>query len=126
MNKLMIIGNCSKAPEMRTTPTGKNVCSFNVAVNRRKANPDGTHTADFFRVSAWEQLGEICAKYLTVGKKVCVVGSVGVHAFTNSKGEASANMEVLANEVEFVSPSQKQEGTFTKVNEPTPFDDIPY
>ena len=107
MNKLTIIGNVSKEPEMRTTPGGKNVCSFNVAVNRRKANPDGTHTADFFRVSAWEQLGENCAKYLTKGKKVCVIGPVSVHPFTNAKGEAAANMEVQASEVEFLSPRQE-------------------
>ena len=108
MNKLTIIGNCTKDPELRATTTGKNVCSFTLAVNRRKANPDGSHDADFFRVSAWDQLGENCAKYLQKGKKVCVIGSVGLHVYSNAKGEPAANMEVLANEVEFLSPRQEE------------------
>ena len=109
MNKLMIIGNLTRDPEMAVSAkTGKQVCNFTVAVNRRKANPDGTHDADFFRVSAWEPLAENCQKYLVKGKKVCVIGSVGLHVYNNAKGEAAANMEVLANEIEFVSPRQEQ------------------
>lgn len=107
MNKLMIIGNVSNVPEQRTTPAGKTVCNFNVAVNRRK-KVEGQPDADFFRVSAWGELGDVCQKYITKGKKVCVVGSVGVHVYTNSKGEAAANLEVLANEVEFLSPKSEQ------------------
>lgn len=127
MNQLTIIGNAVKDPELRTTPTGKTVCTFTVAVNRRKANPDGSHDADFFRVSAWDGNGENCAKYVTKGKKVCVVGAVSVNAFTNSKGEASATLEVNAKEVEFLSPRQEQ----PKVDAQTGYmqvepDDIPY
>jgi single-strand DNA-binding protein len=107
MNKLMIIGNVSNTPELRTTPAGKTVCNFNVAVNRRK-KVEGQPDADFFRVSAWDQLGEVCQKYITKGKKVCVIGSVGVHTYTNQKGETVANLEVLAREVEFLSPRQEE------------------
>ena len=107
MNKLMIIGNVSNIPELRTTPNGKTVCNFNLAVNRRK-KVEGQPDADFFRVSAWGELGDVCQKYLTKGKKVCVVGTVGCRAYTNSKGEAAANLEVMANEVEFLSPRQEQ------------------
>ena len=108
MNKITIIGNVSNVPEQRTTPGGKTVCNFNVAVNRRKKVP-GQPDADFFRVSAWGELGDNCQKYLTKGKKVCVIGSVGVHVYTTQKGEAAANMEVLANEVEFLSPRDQAE-----------------
>lgn len=107
MNKLMIIGNVSNIPELRTTPSGKTVCNFNVAVNRRK-RVEGQPDADFFRVSAWGDLGENCQKYLVKGKKVCVVGTVGCRSYTNSKGEAMASLEVMANEVEFLSPRQEQ------------------
>ena len=107
MNKLMIIGNVSNTPELRTTPAGKTVCNFNVAVNRRK-KVEGQPDADFFRVSAWDQLADVCQKFITKGKKVCVIGSVGVHVYTNSRGEAAANLEVLANEVEFLSPRQEE------------------
>lgn len=104
---MTIIGNCVKDPELRSTPSGKNVCSFTVAVNRRKKT-EGQPDADFFRVSAWDQLGEVCQKYITKGKKVCVIGSVGIHTYTNQKGETVANLEVLAREVEFLSPRQEE------------------
>lgn len=108
MNKLTIIGNATKDPEMRATPSGKSVCNFTVAVNRRK-KVEGQPDADFFRVSAWGDLGDVCGKYITKGKKVCVIGSVGVHVYTNSKGEATATLEVLASEVEFLSPRQEEQ-----------------
>ena len=107
MNSLTIIGNVTKDPELRTTPAGKTVCNFSVAVNRRK-KVEGQPDADFFRVSAWDQLGEVCQKYITKGKKVCVIGSVCVHTYTNQKGETIANLEVLAREVEFLSPRQEE------------------
>ena len=108
MNSLTIIGNCTKAPELRSTPNGKSVCSFTVAVNRRN-KVEGQPEADFFRVTAWDQLGEICGKYITKGKKVCVIGSVSVHVYTTQKGEAAANLEVLAREVEFLSPKSEEQ-----------------
>ena len=125
MNRLFIIGNCTKDPELRSTPSGKNVCTFTVAANRRKKTekPEGQPDADFFRVSAWDQLGENCAKYLQKGKKVAVVGSVSVHVYANAKGEAAANLEVNASEVEFLSPKDEM----TKVNPAdNPFEGLPY
>ena len=107
MNSLTIIGNVTRDPELRSTTSGKNVCSFTVAVNRRK-KIEGQPDADFFRVSAWEQLADVCQKFITKGKKVCVIGSVGVHTYTNQKGETVANMDVLAREVEFLSPRQEE------------------
>ena len=104
---MTIIGNCVKDPELRTTPSGKSVCTFTLAVNRRKKT-EGKPEADFFRVSAWDQLGEVCQKFITKGKKVCVIGSVGVHPYKTKQGEAAASMEVLAREVEFLSPRQEE------------------
>ena len=76
MNKLTIIGNLTKDPELRTTASGINVCNMTVAVNRRRAGSDPE--TDFFGVSVWRGLGESCAKYLRKGAKVCVIGAVGV------------------------------------------------
>lgn len=102
MNRLIITGNCTKDPELRTTPQGKSVCTFTVAVNRRK-KVEGQPDADFFRVSAWDQLGENCGKYLQKGKKVAVVGSVSVHPFMTQDGKPGASLEINASEVEFLS-----------------------
>lgn len=104
MNKLTIIGNLTKDPELRTTQDGTSVCNFTVAVNRKKVN--GQTEADFFRVSAWRGLGENCSKYLTKGRKVCVVGPVSVRTYT-SNGENRASLEVIAEDVEFLSPKEE-------------------
>lgn len=104
MNKLTIIGNLTRDPELRVTQTGVNVCTFTVAVNRRKAQNNQTPEADFFRVTAWRERGETCAKFLQKGKKVCVVGSVSVSTYTGNDGATRANLEVVAEEVEFLSP----------------------
>lgn len=103
MNQLVIIGNLTKDPELRTTSTGLSVCTFTVAVNRKKTKDSTEQEADFFRVTAWRQLGEICAKFTEKGKKVCVVGRVSLNTWDNEKGHG-ASLEVLADSVEFLSP----------------------
>ena len=106
MNKLTIIGNLTRDPELRTTAAGVNVCDFTVAVNRRQrrdAQNNGQPEADFFRVSAWRERGELCAKYLAKGRKVCVIGPVSVRTYTGNDGTTRASLEVTADEVEFLS-----------------------
>ena len=105
MNKLTIIGNLTRDPELRTTSAGINVCDFTVAVNRRARRDaqSGQPEADFFRVSAWRQLGENCQKYLSKGRKVAVVGPVSVRTYQASDGTTRASLEVNATDVEFLS-----------------------
>ena len=103
MNKLTIIGNLVREPELRTTTSGINVCEMTVAVNRRKTANNQNPEADFFRVSVWRGLGESCAKYLKKGSKVCVVGAVSVRTYQTNAGEFRANLEVTADDVEFLS-----------------------
>lgn len=105
MNRLTIIGNLTADPQSHVAPNGKEVCNFTVAVNRRNRNRDaqnGQPDADFFRVAAWDQRGKSCQQYLSKGKKVCVVGPVSVSTYTAQDGTYRANMEVTANEVEFL------------------------
>ena len=109
MNSLTIIGNVCNTPELRTTPAGKTVCNFNVAVNRRK-KVDGQPDADFFRVSAWGELGDVCQKFITKGKKVCVVGSVSARAYLDTNGKPAAVIDLMAHEVEFLSPKESSSG----------------
>lgn len=104
MNKLTIIGNLTRDPEMRQTAAGQNVCTFTLAVNRRGKNKDA---ADFFRVSAWNQLGEICYQYLAKGRKAAVVGMVSASAWQGQDSRAHAELEVLAQDVEFLSPREQ-------------------
>ena len=105
MNKVFIVGNLTRDPELRSTRDGISVCSFTVAVNRRVRNAEaGQPEADFFRVTAWRQLGENCAKYLAKGRKVSVTGSVSASAYTAQDGTARASLEVTADDVEFLPP----------------------
>ena len=110
MNKLTIIGNLTRDPELRTTSTGLNVCSFTVAVNRRRSGNRNQPEADFFRVSAWRQLGENCQRYLAKGRKVAVVGSVSVSTYTGNDGTTRATLEVTADDVEFLSSRNEDAG----------------
>jgi single-strand DNA-binding protein len=102
MNQLTIIGNLTADPTTRTTPSGKSVCSFDLAVNDRKGN------TTYFRVSAWEKLGEICQRYLSKGKKVSVIGPVSARAYTDKNGKANVSIEVAANDIEFLSPRDNE------------------
>lgn len=107
MNKLTIIGNLTRDPELRTTTSGVNVCTFTVAVNRRKAQGQQPE-ADYFRVTAWRELGENCAKWLIKGRKVAVVGPVSVSTYQGQDGKTYANLEVTAQDVEFCSQLGQQ------------------
>ena len=108
MNKLTIIGGLTRDPELKTTQSGISVCVFSVGVNRKKS-AEGQPDSDFFRVTAWRQLGENCAKYLQKGRKVCVIGPVSVSTYKGNDGTTRASLEVTAEDVEFLSP--KGEGT---------------
>ena len=110
MNKVFLIGNLTADPILRTTAAGDSVCSFTVAVNRRRrSNAEaGQPEADFFRVSAWRQLGENCAKYLAKGRKVNVIGSVSCRTYVGNDGQTRASLEVQADDVEFLTPRSEQ------------------
>lgn len=115
MNKLTIIGNLTRDPELRTTPNGFSVCDFTVAVNRRtRNNAEGQPDADFFRVTAWRQLGENCQRYLAKGRKVCVIGPVSARTYQANDGTTRVSLEVTADDVEFLSSrNDDQAGGYT-------------
>ena len=104
MNKYMIIGNLVRDPETGTTESGVNWCRFSVAA-RKKHPKEGEPDAEFVRVTAWRGLGDTCAKYLAKGRKVCVIGEPRVHAWNGRDGEARGEIEMNADEVEFLSPA---------------------
>ena len=129
MNKIIIIGNLTGDPAIRTTRDGISVCDFTVAVNgRRQEDP-----AQFFRVSVWRQLGENCHKYLAKGRKVCVTGAVSAHTYQGNDGTTRVSLDIQASDVEFLSPasgdrqqqsaSEPQQPAYTPI---TPDDDLPF
>lgn len=104
MNYVSMIGRLTKIPDIRQTNTGKNVCTFTLAVNRRYKDADGKTTADFFPVQAWEKLAELCARYLDKGSKVFVSGELRNRSYEAKDGTKRTVTEIIANEVEFLSP----------------------
>ena len=104
MNRVQLIGNLTRDPETRTTGTGLTVCRFTLAVNRRMKKQDGTQETDYINVTAWRTLGENCAKYLSKGKKAGVSGSIQTRTYEAQDGSKRHAFEVVADEVEFLSP----------------------
>lgn len=108
MNKVFLIGNLTRDPELRTTPNGHTLCSFGLAVNRRR-KVEGQPEVDFFNVTAWRQLGENCARYLTKGRKCCVVGAIQIRTYDANDGTKRTVVDVEADDVEFL-PNSGQAG----------------
>lgn len=104
MNKVYLIGNLTKDPEMRATQLGVSVCNFSIAVGRRFKDSEGNQQTDYFDIVAWRQLGDLCGKYLRKGKKVAITGSIQTHRFTDKNGVTRTGWDIIADEVEFLTP----------------------
>ncbi len=106
MNKITLIGNLTKDPQKRATPNGVSVCNFNIAVNRRFAGADGQKQTDFFNIVTWRALADNCARYLSKGKKVAIVGELQARTYEANDGTTRMSLDVSADEVEFLSPKE--------------------
>ena len=103
MNKITLIGNLTRDPELSQLPSGVSVCKFGIAVNRNFTNTNGERETDFFNITAWRGLGENCAKYLAKGRKVCVVGNVQIRNYEDKDGNKRTAVDVVAEDIEFLS-----------------------
>ncbi len=118
MNRAVIIGNLTRDPELRTTASGKSVCSFTVAVRRGFGENKDT---DFIPVVTWEGLAENCAKFLAKGRKVGVSGRIQTRSYDSNNGERRYVTEIVADDVEFLTP-KGEGGTVTRDVPPPPDD----
>jgi single-strand DNA-binding protein len=103
--QLILVGNLGRDPELRYTPTGTAVCDFSVAVNRqwKDRESDEQHKeTTWFRVTAWRELAETCAQYLSKGRQVMVVGRVDASPWIGNDGQPRATLEVRAHTVRFL------------------------
>lgn len=98
LNKAMIIGNLTRNPETRTTPTGQTVTSFDVATNRAWTNAAGQRQeeVEYHHVVAWGKLAEICQQYLSKGRKVYVEGRLRTHDWVGQDGAKHNRTEIIA------------------------------
>ena len=102
MNKVILIGNLTKDPELTTTTSGVSVVRFSLAVTRRFSNSEGERETDFFNIVAWRGLADTCHKYLRKGSKAAVIGSLQTRNYDAQDGTKRYLTEVVAEEVEFV------------------------
>lgn len=103
MNKVFLIGNLTRDPELSQTPTGVSVCRLSIAVGRRFSNAEGGRETDFFNVTAWRGNAENCAKFLKKGNKVAVAGSIQVRNYERQDGSKGTAVDIVADEVEFLT-----------------------
>ena len=98
LNKVMIIGNVGKDPEMRYTPNGNPVTSFSIAANRRWTTPEGEtrEETEWFNVVTWNKLAEVANQYVTKGKKVYVEGRLQTRSWEGQDGQKRHRTEVIA------------------------------
>ena len=89
---------------MRSTSNGVTVASFTLAVTNKFKDASGENKTQFFRINAWRQLGETCARYLSKGKKCAVIGELQARTYEAKDGTTRMSLDVQADEVEFLSP----------------------
>lgn len=128
--KIIIVGNLGRDPEMRYTPQGTPVTNFTVATNERWTNPEGQQQerTTWFRVTAWRRLAETCAQYLTKGRQVLVEGRLnpdpqtgGPRIWTGSDGVPRASYEVTALAVKFLGVRGAEAAEVLEEEEEIPF-----
>ncbi len=101
LNKVMIIGNLGKEPELRYTPSGRPVTTFSVAVSRSWKSSNGEHRSEteWFKIVAWGKLAEICKEYLHKGQQVYIEGRLQTRQWEDKEGQQRTTVELIANEM---------------------------
>jgi single-strand DNA-binding protein len=112
MLKLTIIGNLGNDPDMRYSANGAGLLRFNVAANYRTRTPEGEYQdrTEWVRVTVTGKRAETLSQYLRKGSKVYVEGRLEARPWTDNAGQVKAGLEVFANEVEFMSPREQDDG----------------
>ena len=103
MNRVILVGNLTRDPELTTTTNGVSLCRFGLAVQRRFAGQDGEREADFFNIVVWRGQADNCYKYLKKGSKCGIVGSLQTRSYDAQDGTKRYSTDVVAEEVEFLS-----------------------
>ena len=106
VNKIMLIGNIGKDPELQITSEGTPFTRFSLAVNRsfKSSSGEKVEETEWFNIVVWRQLAEICERYLHKGSKVYIEGRLSQRKYTDREGVQRTSVEVIANEMEMLSP----------------------
>lgn len=124
LNKVQLIGNLTKDPELKYTPTGTAVVTFSVATNRQWTTDQGEKKdeADFHRCVAWNKLAEICANLLKKGRKVYVEGRLQNRSWQGQDGQTRYTTEVVISDMILLDSKGGSEGVTEEFNVPEDFE----
>lgn len=110
MNKAILVGRLTANPELRATPSGANVCSFSIAVDRRFVRQGEERKADFVNCVAWNRTAEFICNYFSKGRFIGVVGSIQTRDWTDQNGNKRYATEVIVEEAYFTEGKQSAGG----------------
>lgn len=111
MNKVFLIGNLTRDPELTETANGVSVCHFTIAVKRNYTTCDGERETDFFNCTAWRGVADSVARFCKKGSKVAVSGSIQIRNYEDNNGQKKTAVDIIAHDVEFLTPrSTSEEG----------------
>ena len=111
MNKVILIGNLTKDPEISTTPSGVSVCNISLAVPRSFSNADGERETDFFNITVWRTLAENCHKFVKKGSKIAVVGNIRNRSYDALDGTRRYVTDIMAEQIDFLSTKSSNNTT---------------
>jgi single-strand DNA-binding protein len=111
LNKVMVIGNLGRDPEMRYTPSGRPVTTFSIATSRTWNTSEGEKRVEteWFNVVAWSSLAEICKQYLTKGQQVYIEGRLQTRHWDDAEGNKHTSVEIVASEMIMLGDRREQE-----------------
>src|SRR6266700_6480588 len=112
LNKIMLIGNLGRDPELQVTSDGTPFTRFSIAVNRNTKTSTGekVEETEWFNVVTWRQLAEICERYLHKGSKVYLEGRLSQRKYTDRESVQRTSVEVIASDMEMLSPKTASNG----------------
>ena len=112
INTVVVTGNLTRDPELRSTPGGTSVCKLRVAVNSRRRNQGGewVDKPNYFDVTVWGAQGENCANYLSKGRPVAVEGRLDWREWESQEGQKRQAVEIIANSVQFLGSRDGNSG----------------
>lgn len=126
LNQVILMGNLTRDPELRSTGSGQSVCSFSLAINRSWTNQSGEQqeAVDFFDIVAWGKLGELVNQYLKKGRRCLVSGRLSTSSWDAPDGTKRKRVEIVANDVTFLdsasSSGEYSGGDDNSNNQPSP------
>ncbi len=122
VNRVFLMGNLTRDPELRYVPSGTAVTSFDLAVNRVYATQSGEKKQEtsFVRIVVWARRAEVCAEYLTKGSPVFVEGRLRSRSWETQDGQKRSTIEVVANNVQFLRGAQKERQPLPSADTGTP------